>query len=82
MNNTNFDNLSFEEAISMLESAVKKLESGNMALDESLEEYEKAVILTKMCNEKLEAAERRVRLLTVGSDSVVTDVPFEFTDET
>lgn len=68
--------LSFEEALLMLEDQVKKLESGNMTLDQSISSFEEAVKLVKLCNEKLASAERRVRILTENSDGTVTDVPF------
>ena len=37
--------------------------------------------LVKICNEKLECAERRVRILTEGADGVITDMPFDSGDE-
>lgn len=74
--------MDFEGAITELEAEVKKLESGNMTLDESIEAFEEAVKLVKICNEKLECAERRVRILTEGRDGTVTDLPFENADET
>lgn len=75
-------NMNFEEAIKKLESEVKRLESGNMTLDESIDAFEDAIKLVKICNEKLENAERRVRMLTENSDGTVTDVPFDLGDET
>lgn len=73
--------MNFEEAIAKLESEVKRLEGGNMSLDESISAFEEAVKLVKVCNERLEKAERRVRLLTEGTDGVITDVPFDSVDE-
>lgn len=73
--------ISFEDAILRLEGEVKKLESGNMTLDQSISAFEEAVKLVKLCNEKLESAERRVRLLTEGTDGVITDIPFDSEDE-
>ena len=73
--------INFEEALVMLEGEVKKLESGNMTLDESISAFEEAVKLVKLCNEKLESAERRVRILTEMSDGSVTDLPFDSEDE-
>ncbi len=70
-------NISFEEAMIKLEGEVKKLEGGNMSLDESISAFENAVELVKICNEKLENAERRVRLLTEDANGQVTDVPFD-----
>ena len=65
-----------------LEGEVKKLESGNMSLDESIAAFEEAVKLIGVCNKQLENAERRVRLLTETDDGSVTDVPFDYGDET
>lgn len=69
--------VSFEEAMINLESEVKKLESGNMTLDESLSAFEQAIKLIKVCNEKLDLAEKRVRILTEAADGTVTDMPFD-----
>ena len=74
--------MKFEDAIIRLESEVKKLESGNMTLDESIAAFEEAVKLIGVCNKQLENAERRVRLLTESDDGSVTDVPFDVADET
>lgn len=70
------ENMSFEKAIELLEAEVKRLEAGNMTLDESLSAYENAVKLSKICNERLDTAEARVRILTEGADGTVTDKPF------
>ena len=75
--------MSFEEAMEMLEAEVKKLESGSASLDETLASYENAIGLVKLCNEKIEGAERRVRVLVENADSTVTDKDFLVdTDET
>ena len=71
----------FEEAMLKLEGEVKKLESGNMTLDESIAAFEEAVKLIRVCNEKLENAERRVRVLTESSDGSITDLPFDIDNE-
>ena len=76
-------NISFEDAMIQLDEAVKRLEGGNMSLDESLAEYERAIGLVKACNEKLENAKRKVQILVEGIDGEVTDKPFvEEKDET
>ena len=71
----------FEEPLKRLGNEVKRLESGNMSLDESIASFEEAVKLVRICNEKLEQAERKVALLTEMSDGTVTDVPFAVDDE-
>lgn len=73
--------MKFEEAMTKLEGEVRKLESGNMTLDESIEAFEEAVKLIAVCNKQLDNAERRVRLLTKASDGSITDVPFDIGDE-
>ena len=54
----------FEAAIAELEGIVKKLEEGDLALEKSLELYERGVQLSRFCHSKLEQAERRVEILT------------------
>ncbi len=53
----------FEAAIAELESIVKKLEEGDLALEQSLKLYERGVELSRFCHARLEAAERRIELL-------------------
>jgi exodeoxyribonuclease VII small subunit len=73
-------NIDFESAITKLEGEVRKLESGNMSLDESLAAFEEAVALVRICNEKLESAERRVRIL-VDNAGEITDRAFDGADD-
>ncbi len=68
--------MSFEEALARLESIVRMLESGGAALDESLSVFEEGISLVKMCNEKLEAAEQRIKILTKGEDGEPVEVDF------
>jgi exodeoxyribonuclease VII small subunit len=53
----------FEAAIAELESIVKKLEEGDLALERSLELYERGVQLSRFCHARLEEAERRIEIL-------------------
>lgn len=71
----------FEDSIARLEDIVKKLEDGNMSLDESLSSFEEAVGLVKICNEKLECAERKVKMLVEATDGSITDVPFDMEND-
>ncbi|MGE5607283.1 MAG: exodeoxyribonuclease VII small subunit [Bacteroidota bacterium] len=54
---------SFEEAIARLEEIVQRLETGNIALDESLNLFEEGIGLAKYCSERLDAAEGRLQVL-------------------
>ena len=53
----------FETAIAELESIVKKLEDGDLALEASLQLYERGVHLSRFCHSRLEEAERRIEIL-------------------
>jgi exodeoxyribonuclease VII small subunit len=54
----------FESAIAELETIVKRLEEGDLALEKSLELFERGVQLSRFCHAKLEEAEQRVEILT------------------
>ena len=54
----------FESALSELESLVKTLEDGNLTLEKSLELFERGVELSRYCHTRLEAAEKRIEVLT------------------
>jgi exodeoxyribonuclease VII small subunit len=53
----------FEAAIAELESIVKKLEEGDLALEQSLALYERGVQLSRFCHARLEEAEHRIEIL-------------------
>ena len=74
--------IDFEGSIAELENIVRRLESGELSLDESIDAFERAVALVKECNTKLDKAEQRVRILTESEDGSVTDAPFETDDAT
>lgn len=59
----------FESAIAELERLVKTLEDGDLALEKSLELFERGVQLSRFCHAKLEEAERRVEILTERGDT-------------
>jgi exodeoxyribonuclease VII small subunit len=54
----------FEAAIAELETIVKKLEDGDLALEQSLQLYERGVQLSRFCHARLEEAERRIEILS------------------
>ncbi len=66
--------MNFENAIARLEQIVRALETGSAPLDDSLALFEEGVRLVKLCNEKLDCAETRIKLLTeTPSGMVETD---------
>lgn len=60
--------LSFEDALSRLESIVSRLESGQAPLEESITLYEEGARLKAHCEERLKAAQLRVEKIVVGAD--------------
>ena len=70
------NSIKFEEAILKLEESVRLLEGGALSLDESIEKYEEALRYVKICNETLEKAEQKVKILTEGKDGAISDRPF------
>lgn len=54
---------SFENSLAELEQLVTKMESGELALEESLQAFEQGIKLTRQCQEALTQAEQRVQLL-------------------
>ena len=57
---TDIDNLSFEEALALLERTVEALESGGLTIGESTAMYERGMKLALKCNEMLALAEIRI----------------------
>lgn len=68
--------MTFESALAELEDMVRKLEGGDMTLDEQIKAFSRSVELVKFCNSALDNAEQKVRLLTEGADGTVTDTAF------
>lgn len=48
---------SFEENLENLENIVKKLENGDIPLDDAINEFNEAMKLAKICDDKLKNAE-------------------------
>lgn len=54
---------SFEETVRELEQVVRRLESGELSLDDSLKAFEQGVQLARSCEEKLTQAKSKVEVL-------------------
>ena len=57
------EEISFEEAAEKLESIVEAMESDELPLEKLLVQYEQGAKLAKICEDKLEAAEKRITQL-------------------
>lgn len=57
---------SFDEALSGLERCVRRLDAGDLPLEEALKVFEEGVALVQECHEKLDVADRRITELVDG----------------
>ena len=58
----------FEAQLAALERIVRELERGDLALEKSLELFEQGVRLSRICQERLNEAERRIEVLLHDGD--------------
>jgi exodeoxyribonuclease VII small subunit len=69
----------FEQSLDELEQLVAKMEQGDQSLDDSLKSFERGIVLFRNCQNALEQAELRVKLL---SDPHSPDDAEDFEPET
>jgi exodeoxyribonuclease VII small subunit len=62
----------FEEALEKLEEIVRRMEAGEMTLEESLKAFEEGIKLSRLCMKKLDEADRRVELLLREGEELAT----------
>ena len=70
------EELNFEQALARLEAIGSALESGSAPLDESLAQFSEGVELVKRCKERLDDAERRIRVLIKNEDGTYDEQDF------
>ena len=70
------ENISFESAVERLEEVVKLLESGKVGLDESLKLYEEGVSLVRFCNDALDNAEKKIKMLVSDENGELVEKDF------
>jgi exodeoxyribonuclease VII small subunit len=68
--------MTFETALSRLEEIVRELENGAAPLDQSLQLFEEGVGLVKLCGNRLDEAEQKIRILTKQEDGGYEEQPF------
>ena len=57
------ENLSFEESLNELDTIVQSLEQGDLDLEESMSLFERGLTLSSLSQNKLQAAEQKVKIL-------------------
>lgn len=71
----------FETALARLEELVQELEQGDLPLEQSLKLFEEGIKLSRVCNTRLEEAERKVEILLKDKEGKLKAQPFEEQEE-
>ena len=75
---TEISELSFEDALRALEDVVRRLETGEVPLEESITLYERGELLRNHCQKRLDAAQARIEKIVAGPDGKpVATEPFD-----
>jgi exodeoxyribonuclease VII small subunit len=67
--------MSFEDALAELEGIVRRLEGGQVKLDDAIQSYERGAQLKRHCEKKLNEAQQRVDRIVIGPEGVVSTEP-------
>ncbi len=67
----------FEKAFQQLEKIVQRLEGEELSLDESLRLFEEGITLSRFCNSRLEAVEKKIELILADSKGQPVTEPFD-----
>lgn len=70
------ETMTFEAACARLEEIVKILEQGNSSLNDSLKLYEEGVLLVRFCNDALDNAEKKIKMLVADSKGEMIEKDF------
>ncbi|RDC59851.1 Exodeoxyribonuclease VII [Alteripontixanthobacter maritimus] len=75
---TDIAKMTFEQALQELEQVVRQLEGGEVALDQSIDLYERGEKLRAVCQKRLDAAQARIEKIVANPDGKATGtVPFD-----
>ena len=67
--------ITFEQALARLEQIVKALEGGNVPLEDLIKLFDEGTSLVKLCTERLDKAEEKVKLLQM-KDGILCEEEF------
>ena len=67
----------FEELLDELQVIVKKLENDDVDLEEAIKTYEQGMLISKECHKRLDAAERKVKLVMKNNEGALEEEDFE-----
>lgn len=73
------DSITFEQSLARLDEIVRRMERGEVPLEEALKLFEEGTTLIASCSKRLDEAEMKVVRLSKGADG--TPQESEFTEE-
>jgi len=71
----------FEKAFQQLEEIVKRLESEELPLDESLGLFEQGIALSRLCHQRLAEVEKKIEMILADAKGQPRTEPFEEPEE-
>lgn len=74
------EKLSFEDALEELEAIVRKLETGESPLEDSIAAYERGTALKRHCEEKLRDAQIKIEKISILDDNTIDTQPLDSED--
>ena len=69
--------LSFEDSVRELEGIVRKLESGQVSLEQAIEDYTRGTALKNHCEKRLKEAKMKIEKITKSADGSTKLQEFE-----
>ena len=73
--------IKFEESLRKLEKIVEDLEKGDLSLDDALKKYQEGIELSRLCNQRLENAKKKIDILVKNKKGEFELKPFDETKE-
>lgn len=70
--------VTFESALQRLEEIVDSLEKGEVSLEDAISLFEEGIKTAKICKEKLESAEKKIKQLIKNSDGTFSLADLQF----
>ena len=70
------EEIKLEAAMARLEDVLRALEKDGVALEDALRLYEEGIRLVRVCNDRLEDAERRIKILKLSDGGEIVEEDF------
>lgn len=64
--------MEFEEAFQQAETIAKRMESGSLALEESIGAFKEAMRLLEICSKKISMAEKEIQMILDSKDGTAS----------